>query len=539
MLTEIICEKFRKRKIEFHKGLNVIVGDGTNSIGKSALLLVIDFILGGNDFVDKNKDVISHIKHHRYYFSFSFEKPYFFARETNAPRSIYVCNEHYDIIRTICLDEYKNFLKQKYIPSLKNLSFREFIGTFSRIWGKGNDEISLDLKPLQAHSSEGNVDCVYRLIKIFNQYEHLGNILNAKNEKEDRLKAIRKLFNTDFLPHSIKKKQYDENAEEIAKITDEVTSIKQNLATFALSIQDIINDRILKLKEEKDVLLAEKFQLDNKRRCLQRNLTSQRNFKTKGIKELQEIIPNIDENKLAQIEAFHNNILRIISQDIKTSLKQLDGELSQIETRISQIDDEFANKLSSADAPTALIDKVYSLANDYSRCKSENDLYDKEHSLVDEIKKLSKEIDDTVEATLKEISRKLNVTIFDLCRQIYGDAYRPPVFSATPKGCSYSNNDNTGTGAAASNLLVFDIAIMNLTPLPILIHDSRLFNGLESSAIDKILPHYNVNTRQAFVALDDIDKLSDESKKLVGNNKAVELTSSATLYDEIWRETSM
>lgn len=38
-----------KKVITFHKGLNVVLGDnkGTNSIGKSTLLMVIDFIFGG------------------------------------------------------------------------------------------------------------------------------------------------------------------------------------------------------------------------------------------------------------------------------------------------------------------------------------------------------------------------------------------------------------------------------------------------------------------------------------------------------------
>lgn len=49
MLVEIRCDKFKKKVITFHKGLNVVLGDnkGTNSIGKSTLLMVIDFIFGG------------------------------------------------------------------------------------------------------------------------------------------------------------------------------------------------------------------------------------------------------------------------------------------------------------------------------------------------------------------------------------------------------------------------------------------------------------------------------------------------------------
>ena len=42
MLREIVCDKFRKNRIEFHNGLNVILGtnEGDNSIGKSSFLLI-------------------------------------------------------------------------------------------------------------------------------------------------------------------------------------------------------------------------------------------------------------------------------------------------------------------------------------------------------------------------------------------------------------------------------------------------------------------------------------------------------------------
>lgn len=46
MLVEVRCDKFREKSIKFHKGLNVVLGDekATNSIGKSSLLMVLDFI---------------------------------------------------------------------------------------------------------------------------------------------------------------------------------------------------------------------------------------------------------------------------------------------------------------------------------------------------------------------------------------------------------------------------------------------------------------------------------------------------------------
>ena len=51
MLREIICDKFKEKKIEFYDGLNVVLGDeqGSNSIGKSTFLMIIDYVYGGKD----------------------------------------------------------------------------------------------------------------------------------------------------------------------------------------------------------------------------------------------------------------------------------------------------------------------------------------------------------------------------------------------------------------------------------------------------------------------------------------------------------
>lgn len=48
MLKKIYCEKFLQKEILFHSGLNAVVGDdvASNSIGKSTMLMIIDFVFG-------------------------------------------------------------------------------------------------------------------------------------------------------------------------------------------------------------------------------------------------------------------------------------------------------------------------------------------------------------------------------------------------------------------------------------------------------------------------------------------------------------
>ena len=75
MLTEISCELFkigekRREPVRFYKGLNIILGGktGVNSIGKSTMLLVIDFAFGGDSY--PKSDAVKELSNHNNYFTF-------------------------------------------------------------------------------------------------------------------------------------------------------------------------------------------------------------------------------------------------------------------------------------------------------------------------------------------------------------------------------------------------------------------------------------------------------------------------------------
>ena len=74
MLEEIKCEKFKQKSISFKQGLNVVLGtnNGSNSIGKSTLLMIIDFVFGGDDYIYRCKEVRDAIGDHTIYFKFKF-----------------------------------------------------------------------------------------------------------------------------------------------------------------------------------------------------------------------------------------------------------------------------------------------------------------------------------------------------------------------------------------------------------------------------------------------------------------------------------
>ena len=86
MLEEIRCDKFAEeyRIISFRPGLNTVLGssDGSNAIGKTTFLQILDYVFGGDDYHKSYlRDIKNHVGSHTIYFKFVFkEQVHYFYR---------------------------------------------------------------------------------------------------------------------------------------------------------------------------------------------------------------------------------------------------------------------------------------------------------------------------------------------------------------------------------------------------------------------------------------------------------------------------
>lgn len=108
MLYEIECDKFARTingelvprgRIEFHEGLNTVLGDkkAENSIGKSTFLLALDFCFGGDDYLNTEiNNVVSFVGNHTIKFAFKFgNRIERYMRDTLNSRVVIVCDDNY------------------------------------------------------------------------------------------------------------------------------------------------------------------------------------------------------------------------------------------------------------------------------------------------------------------------------------------------------------------------------------------------------------------------------------------------------------
>lgn len=94
MLCEIFCKEFYQQKIVFSNGLNVVLGTNTgdNSIGKSTLMLIIDYVYGGHTYSDA-LDIINNVGEHDICFKFEFAKTAFYFSRSIIDRNGFGANK--------------------------------------------------------------------------------------------------------------------------------------------------------------------------------------------------------------------------------------------------------------------------------------------------------------------------------------------------------------------------------------------------------------------------------------------------------------
>ena len=110
-------------------------------------------------------------------------------------------------------------------------------------------------------------------------------------------------------------------------------------------------------------------------------------------------------------------------------------------------------------------------------------------------------------------------------------------FHLSPSQYKYGVEDNTGTGKAYTDLILFDLAILSLTKLPVLIHDSFLFNNIDDLTKQSFLKIYSqFCEKQIFISLDTfLGNDNEEIEKLLYSTTRLVLSEKATLFGVDWR----
>lgn len=535
MLKQIHCEKFLQKSIIFHSGLNAVVGDNvaSNSIGKSTMLMIIDFVFGGGDYITKNHDVVDQLGHHEFHFVFEFNKEkYYFVRTTNEYKFVSICNEKFDVLDSKKVEEFTAWLQKKYLCELDDLSFRNTIGRYLRIYGKENLN---ERKPIQYFEKETAKKSISALLKLFDKQKVLKvfeeQIEKLKSEKTTLVDAAKK----NLIPHVVTKTLFGKNEKEISKLTEQLEILKKDIVTASIDIEALISKEVLKLKREKSVLITQNNVL------LNRLVRTQTNLKNKNINiktELEQFVhyfPDFNIEQIKKVDSFHKTITQILKSELKEAEKNLKTKIADIEQQISSINQEIDIKLSVKDAPKFAVDKVVDLVAQIKQLENENGYYTKKKGLMEAIATTTKDLDELKEQVLDEMCSQINISMYELNKKIYLDGRRAPTLNIHGNKYTFNTYGDTGTGTAFANLISFDLALLELTCLPAVAHDLPLLKNIENAALENIVDIYSKKQKQIFIAIDKLSSYDGEVSKIIEQHKVLQLSKDKLLFIKNWK----
>ncbi|MBY8960760.1 DUF2326 domain-containing protein [Pseudomonas sp. MIS38] len=537
MLKRIKCELFNHKEIIFHEGLNIILGDddAKNSIGKSSALMVVDFAMGGKSLLNDKTGVIQSLGHHSYLIEFQFDKkPLYICRSTAEPDVVDICDNQYQVSDTISLEDYKDVLKCYYGMLVQESPFRSIVSAFSRIWNKGE----LDPEhPFSGSPKESQGTSISRLIDIFGRTSDIAEERAILESFVSRKNLMTKSMAAEIIPN-IKKSQYKLNENLISDNAKVIDDMKHSFSGALSAYEALFDENIRSLQQSKNDLSQQKILLQVRTERLSKDISGVNPRAAANIALVVEFFPSADISRLEQVEAFHQKISSIVKKELKAELTVLQGQERELSGEIGQLDKQVRDALAAKGTPSDLFSRVFELKELTDKAIEENKFYDQKIGLQEGARLSKERLENIFTRIFIDIESATNEKLIKFNRVVYGQNRNPSQLRLhTSASYSFTSPEDTGTGKSFAGLIGFDLALLSLTSLPFLIHDSVIYKNIEVAATKYILRILAaVKKKQIFLAFDEASKFGKDTAGILLKHTAIKLSHNDLLYTKDWRD---
>lgn len=550
MLVEIQCDKFlsngqKRPPIRFHEGLNAILGDEnrSNSIGKSTLLMIIDFVFGGKDYVKKCEDVQTNVQGHTINFTFSFAgEEYHFSRNTINYMCVVRCDENYNPLgedAEMSLDEYTTFLAKKYKVDTEGLKFRGAMSKFIRVYKR---ETMDEEWPLQSAKSEPKKDAIKKYMQQFNKYRIVEEQINQAAAAKDKMQTLKKSQDYGQIRAAKTKKEYDDNEQAASELEKQEQQLAESSGQGLLDLDSMQAQRLAELNDLLINYRRQRARVQTQLNGIRREMyEGKKNFK-KMFTDLERFFPSEEFRELESVEKFHQSLSKVLTEEFKETEKNLATAYVLLGNQIVAIKDQIAEVKSVPNVTQAILKEYARITTELNNVREAN----KNFKELEALKKAAKEYAETrdkVTATqLSDIEWTINQKMREISTRILkNEIQRAPELTLVKlDNYSFSTKDDGGSGAQFRGLVTFDLANMEVLNVPFIVHDSDLLDPIEKPALTEIIKEYDAvgkRGQQVFASFRSLDFYAEEARPIIKDRKVIELSAGGNeLFGRAWNK---
>ena len=543
MLIEIRCDEFKinnrpRPPIRFHAGLNAVLGDdrGSNSIGKSTLLMIIDFVFGGNDYVDKQKDVQQEFPGHTIQFAFEWGgQRHYFSRSTVNKSEVAVCDENYNVRETISLDKYCQMLFGAYELYLPSITFRNVVGRYFRVRKRGNLNES---HPLLAVAREKDADAITTLIKLFDRYSLIAEYEKKKKESEEKDKAFRVAQKFELIS-KITKKQYEANLKKIDELTEQLTALSQRSSEKLLEADAAEVAAQSQTRSECTYAKRQRTRLQSRLTAIDKDIAGDIPFDDMDFADLGRFFPGVDLKTIQCVTNFHENLRTVLNDEFRSERESLRAMIALLNGQIAQMEAAMLKSGELSKISKRILDEYATAKSEIDKLTSLNSRYDESLDLKEKKNSLTADLVESKGSQTRILQNDINNEMRKINDIIQEGRVVPPVltFKDDASGYHFETPKDGGTGTAFIGLIDFDLSVLRMTVLPALIHDSFMFKQIAVEPVERIMKLYAEQTnKQIFIEFDRVASYTAETARLLRSPdiKVIELSKDEPLFGRSW-----
>jgi len=542
MLKEIRCDKFisngvTREPIHFHRGLNTVLGSssGTNSIGKSTFLMIIDFAFGGNDYADKTSDVLTNVGPHTIQFCFEFGgQPYYFSRSPLFKNEVSKCDSDYKETETITLDAFRKFLHDKYQIKSNDQSFRGAVGNYFRVYLR---ECCDEGHPLKSSDRAPDKDGILELIKLFGKYDSISAFIKEQKKAKDQEATYKNAISFNQISAPRTKSEYNANAKKIESLRVEIEELAEKSSAGLLDVDSVVAKRIADIKGVLSILRRQRTRIKAQLSSLSEENHTKRQIET-NFSELLHFFPNVDTKTLGDVENFHASLSAALVFEFREKKKELEELLAMTEEEIRKQEDELRNVSSLADVSRAVLDSYANAVQQFNNLTEANSHYDEKQRLKQKVADIGKQIAKVFKSELSVIAVELNNLMDEYNRAVYHENRSAPTIDIKDDShYSFDTPNDRGTGSRYKGLILFDLAMLKLTALPAVAHDSFMLKQIEDTVLEKLFEMYSKTEKQVFIAMDKETSYTERAQEILTNSVVLRLSADGNeLFGRSWNK---
>lgn len=190
----------------------------------------------------------------------------------------------------------------------------------------------------------------------------------------------------------------------------------------------------------------------------------------------------------------------------------------------------------------AILKEYAKITTELNNLIDANRNYDRMNELNDLVAEYAETRDRVIRDQLFAIETMLNQKMREISVQLLKDEQHMPPVLRMEKLNKYTFNtpNDGGTGAQYRGVITFDLANMELSPLPFIIHDMQMLLHIEKKVMAEIIKAYDAQKstgKQVFIAFDRLDTYDTKTKDTMNTNCVLELSPGGNeLFGRAWNK---